>query len=159
MHRLLQRQLKKQFPTGVPPELSALLEDISNSYQDFDEDYKRLERILEISSQELFKTNQLLNAEKERIESKLEESEEKAHTAELIIKNSPTILVRWTPNFKLNIEYITENISHLGYDAKNWINEKIAFTDFIHPDDVKTVTRRVLQSFREKSNGWMLFTG
>lgn len=80
----------------------------------------------------------------------LKEAEQKAQMSELIIKSSPTLLIRWTPNFKLNIEYISDNISEYGYDAKEWINQYVAFTHFVHPDDVKPVTRKVLQSFRDK---------
>ncbi len=80
----------------------------------------------------------------------LKEAEQKAQMSELIIKNSPTLLVRWTPNFKLNVEFISENINSYGYKAQDWINQNIAFTHFVHPDDVKPVTRKVLQSFRDK---------
>jgi PAS domain S-box-containing protein len=80
----------------------------------------------------------------------LKEAEQKAQMSELIIKNSPTLLIRWTPNFKLNVEFISENISSYGYNAQDWINQNVAFTHFVHPDDVKPVTRKVLQSFRDK---------
>lgn len=80
----------------------------------------------------------------------IKEAEEKEKIATLIVKNSPSILVRWKPNFKLNIEYITENVSQLGYDAKQWIKDKVAFTDFVHPDDVKPTVQKVLQAFKEK---------
>ncbi len=81
----------------------------------------------------------------------LKEAEEKERIASLIVKSSPTILVRWTPNFKLNIEFITENIAQLGYNAQHWIKNNVAFTDFVHPDDVKPVTKKVLKSFKEKT--------
>lgn len=81
----------------------------------------------------------------------LKEAEVKAQMSELIIKSSPTLLIRWTPNFKLNIEFISENIRVYGYDAQDWIAKNVAFTHFVHPDDVKPVTRKVLQSFRDKT--------
>lgn len=81
----------------------------------------------------------------------LKEAEQKAQISDIIIKNSPTILVRWTPNFKLNIEYVSENIKNYGYDAKEWISRNVPFTSFVHQDDVKPVTRKVLQSFRERT--------
>lgn len=277
MHRLLKRQLKKHLnDENVSPDLKKLLEDIDASYQNFDDDYKRLERILELSSQELFKTNKLLNNEKDKIKeelriseerwryalsggqdgiwdwnietnelyvseswkemlgytdpedhpkfpeawqlvhpddlekaqskfeaytkgeiktyhneyrlrckngeykhildrgriieskdltgkvirkfigthtdiSRLKEAEEKAQMAQLIVKNSPTILIRWTPNFRLNIEYISENISNYGYNSQDWIKQQVPFTQYVHPADVKPVTRKVLKSFREKT--------
>ncbi len=81
----------------------------------------------------------------------LKEAQEKAQVSELIIKSSTTLLIRWTPNFKLNIEYISENIAAYGYDAQEWVSQNIAFIHFVHPDDVKPVTRKVLQSFRDKT--------
>lgn len=82
----------------------------------------------------------------------LKEAEVKAQMSELIIKSSPTLLIRWTPNFKLNVEYISENISVYGYNSQEWITKNVAFTHFVHPDDVKPVTRKVLQSFRDKTD-------
>ena len=63
MHRLLQRQLKKFLPESfvAPDELRDFLEAISNAYIDYERDYEQLERTLEVSSNELFKSNQRLN--------------------------------------------------------------------------------------------------
>jgi PAS domain S-box-containing protein len=80
----------------------------------------------------------------------LKEAEAQAQMSEIIIENSPTLLIRWTPNFKLNVEYISENIKVYGYNAQEWVANNVAFTHFVHPDDVKPVTRKVLQSFRDK---------
>jgi PAS domain S-box-containing protein len=82
--------------------------------------------------------------------SPLKEAEEKAKLAEVILRNSPTILIRWKPNFRLNVEYITENIANLGYSSTQWVNDKVSFIDYVHPDDIKPVTFKVLQCFREK---------
>lgn len=80
----------------------------------------------------------------------LKEAEEKAQIASLIIRNSPTILVRWTPNFKLNVEYISENISNYGYNHKEWATQNVPFIDYVHPEDIKPVTRKVITSFKNK---------
>lgn len=82
----------------------------------------------------------------------LKEAKEKERIAELILKNSPTILVRWKPNFKLTIDYISENIRNFGYDAKTWVKNQIPFIYYVHPDDVKPVTKIVIQSFRTKAD-------
>lgn len=63
MHRLLQRQLKKFVPesfTGLD-DLRDFLQAVSNAYTDYERDYEQLERTLEVSSNELFKSNQRLN--------------------------------------------------------------------------------------------------
>jgi PAS domain S-box-containing protein len=57
MHRLLKRQLKKIFGERdlSDPELKQMIELIDESYHHFQEDYQKLERILELSSKESFK--------------------------------------------------------------------------------------------------------
>lgn len=80
----------------------------------------------------------------------LKEAEEKEKIAELILKNSPTILVRWKPNTKLNIDYVSENIKNYGYDAKQWISNQVSFIHFVHPDDIKPVTKIVIKSFKDR---------
>jgi len=57
MHRLLKRQLKKLFGEGTPIEnnLEQLINLVDESYNHFQSDYNKLERILELSSKESFK--------------------------------------------------------------------------------------------------------
>jgi PAS domain S-box-containing protein len=57
MHRLLKRQLKKLFGEIVPEisNINPLLKIVDESYQNFQDDYDKLERILELSSKESFK--------------------------------------------------------------------------------------------------------
>ncbi len=57
MHRLLKRQLKKIFAEKDLniPEVNQLIDLVDESYNHFQEDYQKLERILELSSKESFK--------------------------------------------------------------------------------------------------------
>jgi PAS domain S-box-containing protein len=57
MHRLLKRQLKKLFGEDAPVEnnLKQLIDLVDESYNHFQSDYNKLERILELSSKESFK--------------------------------------------------------------------------------------------------------
>ena len=57
MHRLLKRQLKKIFGEKDLniPEVNQLIDLVDESYIHFQEDYQKLERILELSSKESFK--------------------------------------------------------------------------------------------------------
>jgi signal transduction histidine kinase len=73
MHRLLQRQLKKFFPDSAAqtPELEAFLKAVSEAYTSYDLDYEQLERTLEVSSNELFKSNQQLNELNSSLETKV----------------------------------------------------------------------------------------
>lgn len=63
-HRLLKRQLKKsKFNFSDYQEYSKFLEQVNNAYIGFDQDIVRIENILEESSKELFKANQVLVSE------------------------------------------------------------------------------------------------
>ncbi|MGL0960610.1 sensor domain-containing diguanylate cyclase [Vibrio vulnificus] len=64
MHRLLQRQLRKVFPQGLPddPKIQLLVELVESGYQSFSEQLTILERSLDISSDELNQRNQTLNS-------------------------------------------------------------------------------------------------
>ncbi|MDZ4668965.1 MAG: PAS domain S-box protein [bacterium] len=57
MHRLLKRQLKKLFGDTIPQQedLNNFLKIVDESYLNFQDDYNKLERILELSSKESFK--------------------------------------------------------------------------------------------------------
>jgi PAS domain S-box-containing protein len=57
MHRLLNRQIKKLFGEQTPSkgDLQPLIQIVNESYFQFQDDYNKLERILELSSKESFK--------------------------------------------------------------------------------------------------------
>ncbi len=63
MHKILERQLRKLLPgyTATSEGLSALLDTVSSTYDDFDNDRKQLERSTEISGRELEEVNKKLN--------------------------------------------------------------------------------------------------
>ncbi|EIX4875609.1 TPA: sensor domain-containing diguanylate cyclase [Vibrio vulnificus] len=63
MHRLLQRQLRKVFPNGLPddPKLQQLISLVESGYDAFSEQLTILERSLDISSEELNHRNRTLN--------------------------------------------------------------------------------------------------
>ena len=74
MHRLLKRQLKKQFgsPESVPEELSKLVGMVNDAYDSFDQEKSMLERSLELSSNELLDANQGLSKQKAELEDTLD---------------------------------------------------------------------------------------
>ncbi|MEE9252138.1 MAG: ATP-binding protein [Thermodesulfobacteriota bacterium] len=79
IHSLLRRQLKKQFGSPESPdrELEEFLSMINDAYWEFDSDREMLERSLDLSSQELAKANESLQAEtqeRKRTEEALKEN-------------------------------------------------------------------------------------
>jgi signal transduction histidine kinase len=75
MHRLLIRQIKKFLPDSLnqSAEMKQFLDAISNAYIDYEHDYEQLERTLEVSSNELFKSNQRLNDLNSLLEEKVKQ--------------------------------------------------------------------------------------
>src|SRR3989338_7483307 len=64
MHKVLERQIKKFVGDGaIPKNLAKLFDEISKTYEHFDEDRVLVERSLEISSKELNELNGKLKQE------------------------------------------------------------------------------------------------
>ncbi len=69
-HRLLQRQLKKQFGNleSVPQDLLPFLDAVSKSYKRHDEDYQLLDRSMHLSDAEFQENNRLLQRKNEMLD-------------------------------------------------------------------------------------------
>ncbi|WP_165748543.1 sensor histidine kinase [Cellulophaga sp. Z1A5H] len=67
MHSLLKRQIRKHLPENLKDseEVTAFLEAINNSYEDYDEKADMVQRAMNISSAELFQANKVLRLESE----------------------------------------------------------------------------------------------
>ena len=79
MHKILERQLRrylKDIDEPMAAELTKLYEAISNTYDHYDQDYRLLERSLEISSKELGENNERLKKEIERVRNSKAENQE-----------------------------------------------------------------------------------
>ncbi len=72
-HALLLRQLRRTFggPDGVPPGLERFLDQVSASYQQFDQDRKLTDHAMAVSSSELATANAGLHAQNQRNEAVL----------------------------------------------------------------------------------------
>lgn len=128
LHRLLKRQIKKFIPEGT--EIPAdFLKAVNEAYQGFDSDIKHAENILEISSQELFKTNQEL---KSNIKDISAEAESLSNRLSHIINNIQEVVFQtdingcWT---FLNKAW--ERIT--GYSIEESIGT--SFTSMVFPED------------------------
>jgi PAS domain S-box-containing protein len=91
-HRLLARQMKKHLGDDFKcsEEIKTFLSAVSEAYQHFDSDYEQLERTLELSSNELYKSNLSLNELNSDLEARINERTnelEKANAVLLAEKN------------------------------------------------------------------------
>lgn len=62
-------------------------------------------------------------------------NEQIAKRAKLIVENSPVVLFRVNPSQNFQIDYISENVSRFGYDAKDLIDNKVSILSLIHKED------------------------
>ena len=85
LHSLLVRQLRRCGQWPPPPELEALLERVSEAYQDFDEDRRLMNRAMDLASDELTEANADLRrrlAELERTREELVRRQREAEEAQ-----------------------------------------------------------------------------
>jgi len=77
MHSLLQRQLRKHYgdACALPPGLQPLIAAIDKAYDEFDNDRSKLERSMDLSSDELGQANTQLNARAVELEGAYRELE------------------------------------------------------------------------------------
>ena len=72
---------------------------------------------------------------------------------EKIRDNSPVISFLWkaedTPEEKWPVEYVSGNVSLLGYTAEDFTSGSLLYADIVHPDDLKMVQEALTQRCRE----------
>jgi two-component system, sensor histidine kinase and response regulator len=67
---------------------------------------------------------------------------EYSHSGALIEK-SPNVLFKWRLEENWPVEYVSGNVLQFGYTAEEFIEGKIRFFDFVHPDDLSRLLEEV----------------
>ncbi|MCY7866139.1 PAS domain S-box protein [Bacillus spizizenii] len=67
---------------------------------------------------------------------------ERVNTLEFIIEKSPVITFVWKEGDS-SIDYVSGNISLLGYEKEDFINGNITFDDIVHPEDRDDMFKRM----------------
>jgi PAS domain S-box-containing protein len=60
-----------------------------------------------------------------------------------IINKSPAIVFLWRNQEGWPVEFVSENVSTLGYSPNEFLSGKISFSNIIHPDDLVRVSKEV----------------
>ncbi len=82
---------------------------------------------------------------------KRDQTEEKLRKAIDIIDNSYVVTFRWRNEEGWPVEYVSKNVKDVfGYPVKYFLSEEIAYSDFIHPDDLARVAKEVEQHINTK---------
>ena len=67
----------------------------------------------------------------------LELSNKLKEELELVINNSPVIVFLWKYEEGWPIEFVSDNITRLGYDVEDFTSNRILYGDIVHPDDLE----------------------
>lgn len=143
-HRLLKRQLRKaNFNFAEQEKLEVFLNQVDQAYKGADEDYIRLEKILEISSKELYKLNQSLKSDVVQKNSEVKETKKQL---ELVVNNVKNVIFQTTASGEYTfLNQAWEDV--LGVEVKDSLGKK--FSDFFHHIDSESIT--AIQQFIDTS--------
>lgn len=136
-HRLLSRQIKKSgLDEDTIEKILPLLNQINSAYNDFDSDIYKLEHVLELSNQELFKANKKL---KSNILSKSEEIEKVHKQLDFVFNHVEAVIFQFDKNGKmvfLNQQW--ENLT--GYTVESSLQKHYRnFLSLICPNSFNSI--------------------
>ena len=67
----------------------------------------------------------------------LERSNKLKEEMERVINNSPVIVFLWKYEPRWPAEFVSENITRLGYEVEDFTSKKIFYGDIVHPEDLE----------------------
>lgn len=73
-----------------------------------------------------------------------------------VIDASPTVLFRWKPNSRWEMEYVSSNVSRWGYQADDFIHGKLSMSDLLHPDDLHRIWGEVIRHIESRHREYIL---
>ncbi|WP_440953512.1 response regulator [Methanococcoides sp. FTZ1] len=66
-----------------------------------------------------------------------------------IYESSPAIAFLWKTEKGFPVEYVSDNVVRLGYDAESLMSHELLYADIIHPDDVEGYYSDLLACLKE----------
>ena len=69
----------------------------------------------------------------------LELSNKLKEELELVINNSPVVVFLWKYEEGWPIEFVSENITRLGYEVEDFTSNRILYGDIVHPEDLESM--------------------
>jgi PAS domain S-box-containing protein len=74
---------------------------------------------------------------------------EKREELEHIIRHSPAVAFLWKAEAGWPVEYVSDNVSQLGFEADALLSGQLEYAKMIHPDDLPRVTDEVVRHTKE----------
>jgi PAS domain S-box-containing protein len=73
-----------------------------------------------------------------------------------VINNSPAIVFLWRNEDKWPADFVSENISQLGYEVEDFTSGRILYGDIVHEDDIENVTERLDRCVENNCEGFKM---
>lgn len=73
-----------------------------------------------------------------------------------VINNSPAIVFLWRNEDKWPADFVSENISQLGYEVEDFTSQRVLYGDIVHQDDIKNVTEQLARCVENKCDGFKM---
>ncbi len=143
-HKVLERQIRKSFGKGaaIPPEFVALLQVISDTYKQYEDDRYLIEHTMDVSSQELTSTNQQLLERKMALQiayEQLQAAQEQLEETEKVVRMSKDLAAAYS---LLENQTMALQQAHVNHNAA--IQRAKRIQSALLPD-----RQKVTASFRE----------
>lgn len=160
MHRLLKRQISKLLPEELAGDerISAFLNAVDEAYMAYESDYAQVERTLELSSNELFKSNQQLSAMNLSLEAKVA-----SRTQELEQINCELLEAQRLSrigSFEIDFQKMTSNFTEQSAELLQMSLEDLQFDDElirrlrrkVVKEDIPTIDQLWLKAIQQKED-------
>jgi PAS domain S-box-containing protein len=109
-------------------------------------------------------TTQRIEAEKALLHyaKELEHSNQLKEEMEIVIHNSPVIVFLWKYEPMWPAEFVSKNISRLGYEVEDFTSKRVLYGDIVHPEDLdknqKELSRNVKSGCEAYTSEYRVFT-
>lgn len=73
-----------------------------------------------------------------------------------LFEEGPVVIFQWENEANWPVNFVSENVKELtGYTSEEWIEQKVKYSDIIHPEDLPRVVEEVqLNSYQLKQKKW-----
>ncbi len=86
----------------------------------------------------------------------LEQSNKLKEDMERVVNNSPVIAFLWKYEDKWPAEFVSKNVTRLGYEVEDFTSQRILYGDIIHPDDFQKVESELERNVESGSDAYSL---
>ncbi|HMA95122.1 MAG TPA: PAS domain S-box protein [Polyangiaceae bacterium] len=74
---------------------------------------------------------------------RLKHAEDALRQAMLVVENSPAVLFRWKAVDGWPVDYVSENVTQLGYTRSELLSGTVPYMNLVHPDDAARVSEEL----------------